>query len=398
MDSKQKSYSNKTSIRELVNQRRRGKNMCFPILAIDALLEPFNISLFNERKDQYYSYLDVRSSPEKQIEVNEWIHNKISDVADIQILSPFMDLTELAQAIANVNQFGNVTHFSSTGAMDIKPFLAQEDIDKNFLELPDPQKDSILSRNGKFSRLKKNSSILKKKILMGYVPGPFTLINQLIGPAAIMLFAKTSKSDVNKSMQNLLIKWIEYAIKAINVFIDYLIEECYEIICILEPHAMNIESIHFSKFLVKPMNQLIKNVKDQNKSVIFHACGDTTKLFKAFARLEGLDAFNLDEDVSLEYFAKILSKRMKKLPIIIGNYNNKNMFLEKSGILFQNTILMQLSHWPIEKEISYLPGTGCEITLLDVNPIKAVGKLKSFLKGCDPKIMGDLIRYIHEHY
>jgi uroporphyrinogen-III decarboxylase len=387
-----------TSLKNLVNQRRTGENVCFPILAIDALLEPFNLSRFKDRKNEFYTYMDVRLIPEKQIEINEWIHEKISDVAHINIISPFMDLTELAQAIATGNGYGNITRFSSTGAADVKPFLSREDITHLVLKIPDPEKDVYLLRNRTFSILKNNSSSLKKKILMGYVPGPFTLINQLIGPEAIMLFAKTSNSKLNEFMQNLLHKWIDYAVNVINKFVDYLIRAQYEVICILEPHAMNIESIHFSKFLVKPMNRVIKNVKDQKRSVIFHACGDTTKLFKAFARLERLDAFNLDEDVSLEYFAKILSKRMVKLPVIIGNYNNKNMFLEKSGILFQNTILMQLSHWPIEKEISYIPGTGCEITLLDVDPSRAVKKLKSFLKGCDPKIMGDLIRYIHENY
>jgi len=70
----------RTSITELVFRRRESENVCFPILAIDALLDPFNISRFKDRKDQFYSYIDVRSSPKKQIEINEWIHDQINDV------------------------------------------------------------------------------------------------------------------------------------------------------------------------------------------------------------------------------------------------------------------------------------------------------------------------------
>jgi uroporphyrinogen-III decarboxylase len=206
----------------------------------------------------------------------------------------------------------------------------------------------------------------------------------------LLLFAKNKQENTGDSI---LKKWIDYTKECSKILAKYLLKLGFEVFCILEPNAIYLDNARFQNYLLNPLNSLIKLIKANNNSIIFHACGNTTVLFNSFAKLKEVDAFSLDEEVSLKQFSKLVRDK-----VLIGNSNNKTLFLDDEHEIFRNSILIQLINRDLEKEGRYIPGPGCEITLLDENPNKALLKLKALLSGYDPKLRDYIFQHIDANF
>ena len=381
------------TLRDFAMQRRDKKtNMCLPILALDAVLNAFNDSNFDGNGEKYYSLGGVKDSMEVQVEILNWLHEQLSDIpVEIPIISPFMDLNVLAQSVAWANNCGDVINISTTGESTVTHFMTEEEIISNSFKFPIPDKDRLMSQQAKFCHIAKTHGYLKEKMFMGYIPGPATLLGQIMGMKKMLkLFALSGRDSFKlKCLQ----EGIDTTNKVTMLFADYLMKNGFGAICILEPTALYHDNKRFNKFIFGPLSHLIANIKEQGGAVIFHACGDTTKLLRSFARLKGVDAFNLDEEVSLKYIAG-----WAKDAVVIGNSNNKIMGFDEANVIYRNACLMQLKNRSIEVEGRYIPGPGCEITFLDENPKNVLRKLKALLMGYDPNVASVTIENIDESF
>ena len=322
----------------------------------------------------------------------EWFFEEFKNTnIIIPIINPFMDLNFFAQTIANANTLVKNLVELPNNESAIKSFLYDDLILKKKLKDPTLEKDKIVLEHAKFINLAKSSPILSNKIPMAYIIGPLTLLAQLISPENLLL--QLVKKPNNGLINPLLNKWLEYTTKCSKILGDYLLKLDFKVFCILEPIACYFDNIRFIQLVLNPLNSLIDFFKKHSCDVILHACGNTTHLFNSFSKLKNLDAFNLDQEVSLMQFAKLIKSK-----VIIGNSNNKTLFLEDEKELFFQSIKMQLINSEIEDEGRYIPGTGCEITLLDEEPIKALRKLKALLKGYDPLLRTFLFQEIDKKY
>lgn len=380
------------TLRDLANQRSRfKKNITIPLIAIEAILKAFNTYKFKGEKEKYHSEEAMRSDYKLQVEILEWIYGELERLdVSIPIISSFMDLNSLAQSVALANGKGVVIKNLPTGETAIKSFFNEDLMLNNQIKYPIPEKDEILCQNDIFVKLVHSSPILIDKLLMGYIPGPASLLVQLISPEKmLLLFAKNKQENTGDSI---LKKLIDYTTECSKILAKYLLKLGFEVFCILEPNAIYLDNTRFQHYLLNPLNNLIKLIKANNGSVIFHACGNTTMLFNSFAKLKEVDAFSLDEEVSLKQFSKLVRDK-----VLIGNSNNKSLFLDDEREIFHNSILMQLVNRDLEKEGRYIPGPGCEITLLDENPNKALLKLKALHRGYDPRLRDYVFQQIDEN-
>ncbi|MFX0177576.1 MAG: uroporphyrinogen decarboxylase family protein [Candidatus Hodarchaeota archaeon] len=381
------------TLRDLANQRSRfKKNIVILLISIEAILKAFNIYKFKGEKEKYHSEKVMRSDFKLQVEILEWIYGELESLdVSIPIISSFMDLNSLAQSVALVNGKGIVIKNFPTGETAIKSFFNHDLILNNQMKYPILEKDKILFQNEIFVKLVRSSPILSDKLLMGFIPGPASLLAQLISPEKMLLLSVKNRQEHTRN--SILKKWIDYTTECSKILAKYLLKLGFEVFCILEPNAIYLDNARFQNYLLNPLNNLIKLIKTNNCPVIFHVCGNSTMLFNSFAKLKEVDAFSLDEEVSLKQLSKLIRDK-----ILIGNSNNKALFLDDEREIFHKSILMQLVNRDLEKEGRYIPGPGCEITFLDENPNKALLKLKALLKGYDPKLRDYVFQYIDENF
>lgn len=355
-------------------------------------MKAFNHSRFKGESKRYYTEEIVQKNYSLQVEILEWFFKEFKDTnIIIPIISPFMDLNFFAQTIANTNDLDKMIGEFTNRKSATRGIFHEELILKKPLKDPILEKEEIILEHEKFIDLAKASPILSNKIPMVYIIGPLTLLAQLISPEKLLL--QLVKKPNSGLVNPLLNKWLEYTTKCLKSLGDYLLKLDFKVFCILEPIACYFDNIRFKQMVLNPLNSLIDFFKKQSCDVILHACGNTTHLFNSFSKLKSLDAFNLDQEVSLMQFAKLIKSK-----IIIGNSNNKTLFLEDEKELFYQSIKMQLINSEIEDEGRYIPGTGCEITLLDDDPIKALRKLNALLKGYDPLLRTYLFQEIDKKY
>jgi uroporphyrinogen decarboxylase len=356
------------SLRELGFRRLNGENIFMPICGIP--FSPYGTSsvltLFNMETGRGYKVRELTEDGDKQIEVMKWLSQK----AGMPIIYPFMDLNIELQAIATANGKGSVIEYDGTTGepLSVSPFMEPSDIDSGLAQ-PDPAHDMLMAQQIEFINQAKGDGQLCDKGIVGWAQGPFSIFISILGADAVTDLMIDNPTQVEK--------WLDYADGVVKAYAKALVEAGADSICILEPMASTfLHPNDFGSIMVERTNAIIAEINAIGASVIYHACGDTTRHFEQFARINA-QGFSLDKEVSLSDFALL-----KPEAVLLGNVDNISMYAKDPATIYNESLEMIEKVEEVERKGLYIPATGCEISVLDNE--RGMEQLQAFARGFVP--------------
>lgn len=352
-------------LQQFMMQRTSGENVYLPIVGLTAITALFNK---DTHQAEPYTPRDTTIDADKQIEVMAWLAKRIG----MHIVYPSMELDTEPEAVAMANGFYDKAVKADEDAdrkqEGLIPLLHHGFVDPNTdpatLAFPDPEKSPLMKARIEFIRKARLDKRFEGKKIMAFLQGPFSSFATIVDESnASMMSMKDPKQ---------LEKWLDFATEIAITYGKKLVEAGADSITILEPAGgQHMRPKEFDRYVVPRINRIIASL---GVPVIFHACGNTTPFFKAFARINAV-GFSLDEEVDLSQMAAL-----RPDAVMIGNYDQKNINSQKPDEILSVSRAMLARYAALDGKGCLLPGPGCEVTALN-----SLEQLDSLREGLRPQ-------------
>jgi uroporphyrinogen decarboxylase len=276
---------------------------------------------------------------------NYGIHFKaIKSLVDLfspDIVFPLMDLSVEANALGRYTIFPREdTAVVPKDKFDIHEIKKLEEINISF--------DSRLLNYVKTAELMCIS--LTEKILKGaYVTGPYSLAALMLGADEAAMAAMLNPDDLHQLC--------DFATKKIQDYIQLLVTEGIDIICILEPTAVMLGPREFELYSSSYVNYLINSCKYSEINFIYHTCGNTTHLIEPM-RKSGVQGISLDSKETGVLLATI-AKNIPEDIVLIGNINSSHLMVNGTKEEIKQEIQNLLKD--MEPYPNFILSTGCDL-------------------------------------
>ncbi len=191
-------------------------------------------------------------------------------------------------------------------------FAVKSKADVAHLRLPDPLQD------GRMPVIIECQKILVAKVgnsvsVGGSIPGPLSFAANLCGPQRILY----DLVDDPEMVHDLL----AISVEAVNSFALAQVDHGgVRSISIFDPMITMVSNRMADEFGFAYIQPLIKSIKERNVPILFHICGDTTRLLERMIEV-GTDILSVDVEVDLAEAKEIISGRAS----LSGNVATQNL-------------------------------------------------------------------------
>jgi uroporphyrinogen decarboxylase len=304
-----------------------------------------------------------------------------------RIVAPLIGFpgVKMAHSSIKLAQQNHEEHFKVVNALvdafepDIQFVLMDLSVEANALGLntlfPPNESATVLKKNGEFGMSELDSlrkikfasdsrllSYVKTIELMksefpsvvkvgAYVTGPYTLAGLIIGAQEAGLMAARHPEKLEEICV--------FTNECIMQYTELVLSAGADAVCVLEPSGVMLGPLHFEKFSMVNVKNIVKLCHTAGSDCIYHVCGNSTHLIEKMVESE-VDGLSLDsKDVGVD-----LSKIAKNIPeniVLIGNISPSRTIVYGSPKEVKEEVkalLKSMGSFP-----NYVLSTGCDLPL-----------------------------------
>lgn len=257
------------------------------------------------------------------------------------VVFPLMDLSVEANAIGRYTLFPQ----NESATIVTENFCAEE---IRTIENVDVLLDSRLF--GYTETMKRMSAALPKSVMKGaYVTGPFTLAGLLMGAQNAAMATIINPDE--------LLQICEFTTSVIKKYVNALIENGAQLICVLEPSAVMLGPDQFEMFSARFAKIICELCDSKGVASVYHICGNSSHLIQKMCET-GVDGLSLDShEAGIDLPA--LAKQIPTDVVLIGNVNPVGSILngkpeDVAGDV--NSLIHAIDEFP-----NFVLSTGCDL-------------------------------------
>lgn len=191
---------------------------------------------------------------------------------------------------------------------------------------------------------------LPSSVMKGaYVTGPYTLAGLIIGAEQAATQSILNPDDFKTLC--------EFTIGIIKKYVELLIVNGAQLICVLEPSAVMLGPEQFEMFSARLVKKICEMCDSKNVSTVYHICGNSTHLVNKMCEA-GVDALSLDSyEAGIDL--PVIASNIPTDVVLIGNLNPIGSILNgkpedvKKDV---NELLESMDNIP-----NYILSTGCDL-------------------------------------
>ena len=257
------------------------------------------------------------------------------------VVFPLMDLSVEANAIGRYTLFPQ-----NESATIITESFCVEEI--KTIENVDVLLDSRLF--GYTETMKRMNASLSKSVMKGaYVTGPYTLAGLLMGAQNAAMATIINPDE--------LLQICEFTTSVIKKYVNALIENGAQLICVLEPSAVMLGPDQFEIFSSNNVKTICENCDAASVACVYHICGNTSHLVQKMCEA-GVDGLSLDShEAGIDLPA--IAREIPGDVVLIGNLNPVGSILNgkpKDVARDVNNLLEAMDEYP-----NFVLSTGCDL-------------------------------------
>ena len=257
------------------------------------------------------------------------------------VVFPLMDLSVEANAIGRYTLFPQ----NESATIVTESFCAEE---IRTIENVDVLLDSRLF--GYTETMKRMNALLPKSVMKGaYVTGPYTLAGLLMGAQNAAMATIINPDE--------LLQICEFTTSVIKKYVNALIENGAQLICVLEPSAVMLGPDQFEIFSSNYVKAICEICDCKEVTSVYHICGNSSHLVQKMCEA-GVDGLSLDShETGIDLPA--IAKEIPSDVVLIGNLNPVGSILngKPEDIMRDiNNLLEAMDEFP-----NYILSTGCDL-------------------------------------
>lgn len=257
------------------------------------------------------------------------------------VVFPLMDLSVEANAIGRYTLFPQ----NESATIVTENFCAEE---IRTIESVDVLLDSRLF--GYTETMRRMNALLPKSVMKGaYVTGPYTLAGLLMGAQNAAMATIISPDE--------LLQICEFTTSIIKKYVNALIENGAQLICVLEPSAVMLGPDQFEMFSSSFVKTICELCESKKAASVYHICGNSSHLVQKMCEA-GVDALSLDShEAGIDLPA--IAGQIPDDVVLIGNVNPVGSILngkpeDVAGDV--NSLLQAMDDFP-----NFILSTGCDL-------------------------------------
>jgi len=282
--------------------------------------------------------------------------NSINERFHPDVLFPLMDLSVEANAIGR--QTVILPNESAT--------VVIEDFDLEQLNTLEKVRVEYDSRLLAYTETVKNmNEQITYSVMKGaYVTGPYTLAGLILGAETAAI-----KSIINPDE---LRKVCDFTIRIILKYVELLVRNGAQLICVLEPSSVMLGPEEFEMFSATYVRRICELCDSKKIATVYHICGNSSHLINKMCEA-GVDALSLDSKeagINLPQIAQHIPSDV----VLIGNINPVGSILNgtpEEVIEDVNVLLDSMKAFP-----NFILSTGC-----DLPPEVPLENIDAFMKA-----------------
>jgi uroporphyrinogen decarboxylase len=304
-----------------------------------------------------------------------------------RIVAPLIGFpgVKMAHSSIKLAQQNHEEHFKVVNALvnafkpDIQFVLMDLSVEANALGLntlfPPNESATVLKKNGGFGMSELDSlrkikfasdsrllSYVKTIELMksefpsvvkvgAYVTGPYTLAGLIIGAQEAGLMAARHPEKLEEICV--------FTNECIMQYTELVLSAGADAVCVLEPSGVMLGPLHFEKFSMVNVKNIVKLCHTAGSDCIYHVCGNSTHLIEKMveSEVDGLSLDSKDAGVDLSKIAKNIPENI----VLIGNISPSRTIVYGSPKEVKEEVkalLKSMGSFP-----NYVLSTGCDLPL-----------------------------------
>ena len=304
-----------------------------------------------------------------------------------RIVAPLIGFpgVKMAHSSIKLAQQNHEEHFKVVNALvdafkpDIQFVLMDLSVEANALGLntlfPPNESATVLKKNGEFGMSELDSlrkikfasdsrllSYVKTIELMksefpsvvkvgAYVTGPYTLAGLIIGAQEAGLMAARHPEKLEEICV--------FTNECIMQYTELVLSAGADAVCVLEPSGVMLGPLHFEKFSMVNVKNIVKLCHTAGSDCIYHVCGNSTHLIEKMveSEVDGLSLDSKDAGVDLSKIAKNIPENI----VLIGNISPSRTIVYGSPKEVKEEVKALLKS--MGSFSNYVLSTGCDLPL-----------------------------------